>query len=102
MSFYFWNQCRKETDPSYNDSEFQASIDFESIYKFTNQFQSRCVSDPPLSDNDFKKRFWSGLPLNCFILNRPYSEKTVHFFGTEQGCLDEFESLLEARQSYGD
>ena len=29
-------------------------IDFESISKFVIQFQSRCMSDPSLSDIDFK------------------------------------------------
>ena len=51
--FYFRNQCRKEADPTYNDSEFESSIDFESIWEFKIQFQCRSMSDPPLSDIDF-------------------------------------------------
>ena len=49
-------------DPTYNNSEFEYWIDFESIYDFIIQFQSRCLSDPTLSDIDFKK--WNGLGLN--------------------------------------
>jgi len=52
----FWNQCRKETDPTYYDSEFESWIDFESIQKIISQFQSRCMSHPPLSDIDFKNK----------------------------------------------
>ena len=26
--FYFWNQCRKRSDPTKNDSEFESAIDF--------------------------------------------------------------------------
>jgi len=29
--FYFWNQCRKEADPTYNDSEIEFQIDSKSI-----------------------------------------------------------------------
>ena len=37
--FYIWNQCRKEADPTYNDSEIEWWI-------------SRYMSDPFLSDID--------------------------------------------------
>ena len=33
-----------------------SSIDFESIQKFIILFQSRCMSDPTLSDIDFKNK----------------------------------------------
>ena len=31
QSILFWNRCRKEADPTYYDSGFESSIDFESI-----------------------------------------------------------------------
>ena len=31
---FFLNQCRIEADPTWNDSEFKSSIDYESVYKF--------------------------------------------------------------------
>ena len=37
-----------------NEFEFEFSIDFETIEKFIIQFQSRSMSDPTLSDIDFK------------------------------------------------
>ena len=33
-----------------------SSIDFASIKKFVIQFQSRSISDPPISDKDFKNK----------------------------------------------
>ena len=40
----------------YNDSEFESSGDFESTKKFIIQFQSRRISDSPLSAIDFKNK----------------------------------------------
>ena len=63
--FIFLNQCRKEADPTYKDSEFEFSIDFKSVRKFIVQFQSRCMSDPPFSDIDFKNKMaWVWTTLN--------------------------------------
>ena len=43
-------------------------IDFESILKFIIQFQSCCMSDPPLSGIDFKK---NDLSLTLIIIRKP-------------------------------
>ena len=52
-------------DPTYNDSEFESSIDFESIWKFIIQLQSRCMSVPPHSDIDIKNKMaWVWITLN--------------------------------------
>ena len=65
QAILFFNQCRKESDPTYNDSKFESAIDFESIWKFIIQFQSRSMSDPPLSDIDFKNKMaWVRTTLN--------------------------------------
>ena len=44
-----------------------SSIDFKSIKKFIIKFQTRCMSDPPLSDIDFlNKTVWVWTTLNFF------------------------------------
>ena len=45
----------KEADPTYNDPEFESSTDF-SRSRNSSFNCSRCMSDPPLSDNDFKNK----------------------------------------------
>ena len=40
----------------YNGSEFESSGDLESTKKFIIQFQSRRMSDSPLSDIDFRNK----------------------------------------------
>ena len=54
--FIFSNQCRTRSDPTQNDSEFLSSINFGSILKFNIHFLSRSMSDPTLSDIDFKNK----------------------------------------------
>jgi len=51
--FYFWNQCRKVSDPPYNDAEIEWWIS-RSIQE--DVIQSRSMSDPPLSDIGFKNK----------------------------------------------
>ena len=61
ISFYLWNQCRKESDPTYNDAETELFDPSKSIEDDVIQIQSRSMSDPPISDIDFKNKmvlFW--------------------------------------------
>ena len=50
--FYFWNQCRKEADPTYNDSEIEWRFSRLTQNRLKIQIWSRSMSDPPLSDID--------------------------------------------------
>ena len=50
---YFWNQCRKEADPTYNDSEIEWWISKSIQNRLKIPIQSRYMSDPPVSDIDF-------------------------------------------------
>ena len=56
MPFYHWNQCRKEADPTENDSKIEFGLDSESIEGGVIYIQSRSMSDPSLSDIDFKNK----------------------------------------------
>ena len=63
------------------DSEFESAIDVESTWKFLVQFQSRWMSDPSLSDIDFKNelalilnKIWDWRLFFGSFLNRIYEE----------------------------
>ena len=80
--FYFWNQCRKETYPTYSDSEIQWWIkDNLKITMKDNfiQIQSRSMSDPTFSDIDLKNKMawvWTILKqwhFNCEKIRNPKS-----------------------------
>ena len=66
--FYFWNQCRKEADPTYNDSEIEWWISRSTQNLLDIQIHSRSISDPPLSDIDFKNKMaWVWTTLNLKV-----------------------------------
>ena len=50
------NQRRKEADPTYNDPQIQWRISRSTQNRLKIQIQSRSMSDPPLSDIDFKNK----------------------------------------------
>ena len=52
----FWNQCRKEADPTQKDSEIKWWNRFEI------RIQIRNMSDPPLSDIDLKNGLGQDYP----------------------------------------
>ena len=56
--FHFWNRCRKESDPTKNESGFwmmvRIFIDAKSIEYNVIEIQSRSMSDPTLSGIDIK------------------------------------------------
>ena len=64
-NFHILNQCRKEANQTYNDSEMMNSqIDSKPIEDDAIQIQSRSMSDPTLSDIDFKnKTVWTTLKI---------------------------------------
>ena len=48
------NFCRKDADPTHNDSEMESLNRLKSIEGGVIQIQSRSMSDPSLSDIDIK------------------------------------------------
>ena len=58
--FIFEINVGKRRNPTLNDSEFEPAIDFESIWKFIIQLLSRFMSDPSISDIDFKNKMALG------------------------------------------
>jgi len=67
--FIFKNQCRKRSNPTYNDSELEWWISWSTQNRLQIAIQSRSMSDPTFSDIDFKNKMalvWSSdyeLPL---------------------------------------
>ena len=65
--FYFLNHCRKESDPTKNDSDSESLNLNNAIFNrfwvdSEIQYQSRSMSDPPFSDIDFKNKMaWLSL-----------------------------------------
>ena len=83
--FYFWNQCRKKSYPTENDSEFQwrhiQSILKRQRYELSSKFQSRSMSDPTFSDIDFKSKMaWVWTTLKYFYNIHPFVESPVWAF----------------------
>ena len=70
QAILFFNQCRKRSDPTKNDSEMMNfSIESKLIEDNVIQIQSRSMSDPLLSDIDFKnKTAWVWTTLNISII----------------------------------
>ena len=67
---YFKNQCRKETNPTYNDSEIEWWISRLTQNRLKIQIQSRYMPDRPLSDIDFKNKMawvWTTLKISCSL-----------------------------------
>ena len=64
---YFENQCRKESDPTYNDNEIEWQISRLTENRLKIPIQSRYMSDPTFSDIDFKiemGRVWINLGMH--------------------------------------
>ena len=71
LKSFFLNQCRKEADPTYNNSEIEWWISRSTQNRLKIQIHARYMSDPILSDIDFKMK-WIGsepeLQTNIFLL----------------------------------
>ena len=53
---YVLDQCRKKSETTYNESEIESLICRSIQNRLKIQIQSRFMSDPTLSDMDFKNK----------------------------------------------
>ena len=69
----FWKSMSERGGSAIERLWFWMKIDFASLQKFIIQFQSRCMSDPNLSDIDFKNKMtwvWTTLKNENFEFSR--------------------------------